>query len=229
VLDSRLDVFLSHSSRDKPTVERIARALKEAGIEPWFDAWHLTPGGDWQAEIARGIRAARSFAMFAGADGFGDWELQELELALDRAAKDRHFRVFAVLLPGVPEPFDPTYLPPFISTRTWVDFRGGFKDAATFRRLVHAVMGLPLGADDSPSAERLQTCPYQGLQTFDENTAEFFFGRDADVRQVVPRACRPRTGAAPRRPPRLGRLAGGRHAPWRGAPGRARRPPARPR
>jgi WD40 repeat protein len=186
VQDARFDVFLSHSSRDKPAVERIARTLKEAGIEPWFDAWHLTPGGDWQSEMAAGLRASRSCAVFVGEGGLGDWERQELGLALDQAAKNRHFRVFAVLLPGVPEPFDPTHLPPFISTRTWVDFRGGFKERRVFQRLVNAVFGIPVGAEEAPTA-RPEICPYRGLQTFDEEHAEFFFGRDADVQRLVER------------------------------------------
>lgn len=182
----RFDVFLSHSSRDKAAVERIARALKEAGIEPWFDTWHLTPGGDWQHEIAAGIRASRSCAVCVGAEGLGDWERQELALALDHAAKDRHFRVFAVLLPGVGDPFDPTHLPPFVSTRTWVDFRRGFNDPRVFQRLINAVVGLPMGAEEIPTA-RPDICPYRGLQTFDEEHAEFFFGRAADVQRLVER------------------------------------------
>jgi TIR domain len=48
----RHDVFLSHNSKDKPTVERIAVRLKQVGLEPWLDVWSLTPGGRWQAEIA---------------------------------------------------------------------------------------------------------------------------------------------------------------------------------
>jgi WD40 repeat protein len=184
--DTRFDVFLSHSSRDKGAVERIARALKEAGIEPWFDTWHLTPGGDWQSEMAAGIRASRSCAVFVGAEGIGDWERQELGLALDQAAKDRHFRVFAVLLPGVPEPFDPTHLPPFVSTRTWVDFRGGVKDRKVLQRLINAVVGIPVGAEEGPAA-RPEVCPYRGLQTFDEEHAEFFFGREADVQRLLER------------------------------------------
>jgi WD40 repeat protein len=186
VRDSQFDVFLSHSSRDKSAVERIARSLKDAGIEPWFDTWHLTPGGDWQHEMAAGLRASRSCAVFVGAEGLGDWERQELGLALDKAAKDRHFRVFAVLLPGVSEPFDPTHLPPFVSTRTWVDFRGGFNERRVFQRLVNAVVGVPVGAEEAPAA-RPEVCPYRGLRTFDEEHAEFFFGREADVQRLLER------------------------------------------
>ncbi|MBI2487804.1 MAG: toll/interleukin-1 receptor domain-containing protein [Deltaproteobacteria bacterium] len=36
---SGFDVFLSHNSKEKPAVERIAEKLKQAGLEPWLDKW----------------------------------------------------------------------------------------------------------------------------------------------------------------------------------------------
>lgn len=182
--DVRFDVFLSHNSRDKPAVERVARALKKQGLEPWLDAWHLTPGGDWQREIAEGLRSSGSCAVFVGEADLGDWEQQELGLALDRAATDPRFRVFPVLLPGIPEPFDAHRLPPFLSTRTWVDFRGGYSDERVLQRLINAIKGIPLGGEEEPEA-RPGICPYRGLQVFEEEHAEFFFGRDADVQRLL--------------------------------------------
>ena len=40
----RFDVFLSHNSRDKPAVIQLAEQLRDAGLNPWLDAWCLTPG-----------------------------------------------------------------------------------------------------------------------------------------------------------------------------------------
>jgi WD40 repeat protein len=182
--DVRFDVFLSHNSGDKPSVERVARALQKQGLRPWLDAWHLTPGGDWQREIAEGLRSSGSCAVFVGEADLGDWEQQELGLALDRAAKDPRFRVFPVLLPGIPEPFDAHRLPPFLSTRTWVDFRGGYSDERVLQRLIKAIKGIPLGGEEEPET-RPGVCPYRGLQVFEEEHAEFFFGRDADVQRLV--------------------------------------------
>jgi WD40 repeat protein len=181
---SRFDVFLSHNSRDKPTVERIAEKLKRAGLEPWLDKWWLTPGGSWQEELVEGLRASAACAVFVGPSDIGEWENQELAVALDRAAKDRTFRVFLVLLPGLPEPFDPTALSPFVSTRTWVDLRKGIDDGRTFQSLVNAIKGVPLGPE-VPLEPREDVPPYRGLQTFREEDAEFFFGRDGDVQRLI--------------------------------------------
>ncbi len=181
---SAFDVFLSHNSRDKPVVERIAERLKRAGLEPWLDSWALSPGGRWQEELAAGMQASAACAYFVGPNGDGDWEREELAVALTRAAAERPFRVFPVLLPGVGEPFDRTTLPPFLSTRTWVDLRRGLDDTRAFQALVNAIKGVPLGPA-VPVVARDDVCPYRGLQTFDEAHADLFFGREGDVQAIL--------------------------------------------
>src|SRR5688572_21671956 len=121
------DVFLSYSRRDQATVGRIAAILKRRGLSPWLDRWWLTPGGHWQEELAAGLADSRACAVFIGSGDLGAWEREEIELAMEHAADDRDFRVFAVLLPGV-DPLNPGALPPFLRARTWVDMRAGPQD-----------------------------------------------------------------------------------------------------
>jgi hypothetical protein len=168
------DVFLSYNSADRAQVQRIAKKLKRAGLEPWLDKWALIPGGDWQKELARGLADSRACAVFLGTHHLGDWEHQELGVALNRAAKDSKFRVFPVLLPGVPEPFDANSLPPFLATRTWVDFRRPANPQA-LQYLINAIKGVPFGGEIAIGGAE-DVCPYRGLLTFDEEHAEFFFG-----------------------------------------------------
>jgi hypothetical protein len=183
-MTTRFDVFLSHNAQDKPVVERIALKLKENGLEPWFDKWHLTSGGNWQDDLAAGLRASSSCAVFIGANGFGDWQREELAVAQNRAAKDRTFRLFLLLLPGLSDPFDYNSVPPFLLTRNWVDLREGFEPDHLFQNLINAIKGIAPGPG-SVITTRADTCPYRGLQTFDEEHAEFFFGRDADIQRLV--------------------------------------------
>jgi WD40 repeat protein/ABC-type Fe3+/spermidine/putrescine transport system ATPase subunit len=178
------DVFLSHNSREKTVVERIAERLKREGVEPWLDKWCLTPGGDWQDELAEGLRRASSCAVFIGPCGIGNWERLELKLATQRMANDRDFHVFLVLLPDLPEPFDTSSLPPFLSTRTWVDLRKGVADPRAFQTLINAVKRVASGPE-TPIEPRNDVCPYRGLRAFDEQHAEFFFGREGDVQRLV--------------------------------------------
>jgi len=178
------DVFLSYNSRDKLAVERIAEQLKCVGVEPWLDKWYLTPGGRWQDELIEGLHASKACAVFVGPHGLGDWEREELGVALARAAKDRSFRLFLVLLPGLPEPFDASVLPPFLSTRTWVDLRKGIAGPRALQPLINAIKGVAPGPE-MPITPRTDICPYRGLQTFDEEHAEFFFGREGDIQRLL--------------------------------------------
>jgi hypothetical protein len=182
----RFDVFLSHNSRDKPSVERIAQRLRSMGLAPWLDIWCLTPGGNWQEELGVGLRASSACAVFVGPHGLGDWVREELHVALDRGAKDRSFRVFLVLLPGIEEPFDAAQLPPFLATRTWVDLRKGFENSLGLQRLVNAIKGIAPGPGEAADRQN-GVCPYRGLRPFDEDDAEFFFGRERDVQRLVER------------------------------------------
>ncbi len=53
-------VFISHSSKDKAAVERLALGLRERGIEPWLDKWEIGPGDDIAAGINAGLEAANA-------------------------------------------------------------------------------------------------------------------------------------------------------------------------
>ncbi|SDC76950.1 WD40 repeat [Geodermatophilus telluris] len=179
------DVFLSYNSRDRSAVERVARHLERAGLAPWFDRWALTPGGEWQSELAAGLLQACACAVFIGPHDVGAWERLEVSLALNRAATDRAFRLFPVLLPGL-DPFDPATLPPFLATRTWVDLRGGPDSQRGLRELVDAVRGIPFGGTPRVGADPA-TCPYRGLDVFEEEHARFYFGREGHVQRLVER------------------------------------------
>jgi hypothetical protein len=182
----RFDVFLSHNSRDRAVVGRIAQRLKQAGLEPWLDKWSLTPGGEWQRELGQGLDASSTCAVFVGPYDLGAWELQELAVVLDRAARQRSFRLFPVLLPGVGEPFDPNRLPHFLRARTWVDFRRGCDDERALQDLINAVKGVPFGPD-VPVTFDDGAVPYRGLRVFREEDAAFFFGRDREIQRLVER------------------------------------------
>ena len=178
------DVFLSHNSSDKPAVENIAYKLKRAGLEPWLDKWHLVPGKTFQTGLADALRNSATCAVFVGPKGVGDWSREEVLFAQDRATKEAGYRLIPILLPGVDDPFDFSRLPPSLTQRTWVDFRIGLDDERPLRVLINAIRGKPPGPDVAYD-QTGDICPYQGLEAFDEEHAEFFFGRERDVQRLV--------------------------------------------
>ena len=141
-------------------------------------------GWRWQRELADGLDACASCAVFVGPADVGAWERQELEVALDRAATGPDFRVFLVLLPGVPEPFD-TATPVAVSEHAHV---GRPAPRHRGRRRARGGWSTRQGraAGRRPVADAAERCArIAGLQTFDEEHAEFFFGREADVQRLL--------------------------------------------
>lgn len=130
------DVFLSHSSADKPEVEAIAQRLREAGLNPFLDKWHLIPGQPWQEAVEEALLQCDTVAIFIGPSGISPWHNEQLRAAIDRAANSRgEYRAIPVLLPGASE----ESLSPFLARRTWVDFRRGIDDQSAFEQLIAGI------------------------------------------------------------------------------------------
>ena len=185
------DVFLSHTSADKEAVEILARRLREvAGLRPFLDKWHLIPGNPWQEELEQALDISNSCVVFLGPKDIGSWANEEMRAALNERTYRNNFRVIPVLLPGSEMP-EKGHLPRFLSRLTWVDFRNSLNDNEAFHRLISGIKGVP--PEDFDEVEKaftsteLNVCPYLGLQTFQEQHAEFFFGREALTQWLVER------------------------------------------
>jgi hypothetical protein len=174
----RYDVFLSHSSQDKPAVEELARLLVKERIDPFLDKWHLIPGKDWQEELEKALGQSASCAIFVGPGGIRPWHNKEMRTAIRRCVEDSQgtFRVIPVLLPGcAAEQRDD--LPDFLTGDTWVEFRS-LDDQEALHRLCCGIRGIPPGAGPDQAVFGDSACPYRGLEVFDVEHSPFFFGRE---------------------------------------------------
>jgi energy-coupling factor transporter ATP-binding protein EcfA2 len=183
------DVFLSHSSRDKPAVEALARRLEnEAHLTPWLDTWHLVPGEPWQEALEQALDASRTCAVFIGPSGLSPWENEEMRSALHTRVTQTGFCVVPVLLPGATMP-DRGLLPRFLSRLTWVDVRvpDRVHDAEALQRLVAGIRDVAPGHRGRATSPELMAMdsPYRGLEVFDEAHAPLFFGREAMTQHLV--------------------------------------------
>ncbi|HSS52488.1 MAG TPA: TIR domain-containing protein [Thermoanaerobaculia bacterium] len=145
------DVFLSHSTADKPAVEKLAHKLRELGIKPFFDKWELIPGEPSQEALEKALDESRTCAVFLGTGVLGPWQTEEMRCALDEWVGNKAFRVIPVLLPGAPDPKE-RKMPRFLRRPTWVSFRAGLDDQEAFHALVSGIQGKPPGSGD-PEAE----------------------------------------------------------------------------
>ena len=161
------DVFLSHNSKDKPTVIALAKRLETAGVKVWLDAWELRPGHPWQDALEEIIASTRSAAVLVGQDGMGPWENREMRALLNQFVR-RGLPVIPVLLPDCPQQPE---LPLLLQEFTWVDCRKG-KEEEGFHRLVWGITGVKPQSIQEPkansgdgnkprNAQVLQTAPHK--------------------------------------------------------------------
>ncbi|HKS43318.1 MAG TPA: TIR domain-containing protein [Blastocatellia bacterium] len=143
--EGKFDVFLSHNSKDKAAVEKIAKRLLAVGIRPWLDKWHLSPGDTVSDILERAIKTIPCAALFFGPADIGKWHIMEVRTYVEKWASD-DARMIPVILPGIDETPE---LPLFVRQTLWVDMRDWEKDKDDgFYRLVCGILGKAPG--DSP-------------------------------------------------------------------------------
>src|ERR1700758_5355078 len=92
-------VFLSYASEDAAAAERIAAALRKAGVEVWFDREELRGGDAWDRRIRELIHECRLFiAVVSGHTEARDegYFRREWKLAVDRTHDMDERKAFVV-------------------------------------------------------------------------------------------------------------------------------------
>ncbi len=84
---SIFDVFLSHNSKDKPAVRKLAEALKARGLRVWLDEWELIPGRPWQEALEEIISTVPVAAVLVGKDGLGAAQKFALKKQIEEAQR----------------------------------------------------------------------------------------------------------------------------------------------
>jgi WD40 repeat protein len=173
----RWEAFLSYNSQDRAAVTELAQRLKREELTLYLDEWEMEPGWEFQPALARALNASKSVVAFLGPSGLARWQMQEIQVAIDKATHDEAFHVIPVLLPGAERPRrgDVAHLE-FLINASWVEFVGTLDDERAFRRLVWGIKGAK--PELQIDARYADVCPYRGLEAFRPEDECFFFGRE---------------------------------------------------
>jgi hypothetical protein len=131
--DRKPDLFLSHSSLDKPTVRRLANDLSSVGVDVWFDDWEIEIGDSLHQSIERGLRCSRYVAVVLSQKSTASrWCSEELETAFVMEREDGRKRILPLL-------FDSIEVPVFLKGRVYQDMRGEnyFRGIALVSGMIH--------------------------------------------------------------------------------------------
>ena len=113
----------------------------EHKFEVWLDRWILVPGEPFIQEMSKGLKMAKTCAVFIGKETPRGWFDEEIKKALNIQAGNKDFRVIPVLLPES----DESFVTDFLELRTWVDFRKGLDDKRKFHELSCGIKGVKPG------------------------------------------------------------------------------------
>ena len=93
-----MQVFLCHSSTDKPVVTEIYHWLRVQGFWPWLDVESLVPGQDWAYEIHRAIYESGVVVVLLSQESVTrtGFVQREIRVALDAALERPEDQVFVI-------------------------------------------------------------------------------------------------------------------------------------
>ena len=78
------DVFISYDRRDSEHVEKIARVLREQGLNVFFDKWVLPFGLPWQPLLEQALVECDAVIVCVGPHEMKTWQRREKDVAVAR-------------------------------------------------------------------------------------------------------------------------------------------------
>lgn len=95
-----MNTFISHSSKDKPLVLKIADQLREKGV--WLDTWEMDAGDSLSDKIEKGIDEARNFVIILSKNSIeSSWVKYELNMAIIKYLSNENYRIITVRIDDV--------------------------------------------------------------------------------------------------------------------------------
>lgn len=132
----QFDVFLSHSSIDKPWVIKLKDDLIRYGVSVWLDKDEIRPGDLFGKALEQALDISKAVALIVSPEAINSgWVEEEYYRALS-LAKDK--RTSAQIIPVI---LRDANLPGFLTNRNWVDFRDETTYAQSVWKLVWGIMG----------------------------------------------------------------------------------------
>ena len=197
-----LTVFFSYSHKDEELRDELAIHLKMMERQGLIGSWHdrlISGGTEWANAIDDNLNIADVILLLISANFLASDYCYDIEL---KRAMERHEAGEARVIPIVLKPCDWTYAPfgklqalpqPAKPVTQWSDRDEAFLNISQGLRLAvkeFAQQKMQLKAEtisnqkpksSSVTHDKYETCPYVGLNAFDQDTAKYFCGRDSQI------------------------------------------------
>jgi predicted peroxiredoxin len=114
--------FISHSTKDKPFVRKLAADLVSSGVRVWLDEQQILVGDSIPEKIAQGLAESDFFLIVTSRNSVdSQWVKKELNTALVQEIERRKVTVLPIKL-------DETRMPDSIKDKLYADFTGPYEE-----------------------------------------------------------------------------------------------------
>ena len=114
-------IFLSHSSVDKPFVEKLAKDLTHMGVDAWFDKWEIKVGESITWKIEDGIRENEYFGIVLSPEALqSEWVKSEISAGWIKQMQTKKILVLPIY-------YRQCSIPYFLADRNFADFRQDYQ------------------------------------------------------------------------------------------------------
>ncbi|MDN5204234.1 toll/interleukin-1 receptor domain-containing protein [Fulvivirgaceae bacterium BMA10] len=118
-------VFISHSSIDKPFVDKIVKDLTQRKIPVWYDKFDIKLGESIPDKINKGIRDSKYFIIVLSKNSVSSkWVNEELNAALMKQINSKGTFVLPIVIEEIE-------IPPLLAHRSVADFREDYDKGLT--------------------------------------------------------------------------------------------------
>lgn len=123
-----MKIFLSHSSMDKPFVEKLARDILELDIEVWLDKWDMQVGDSLFDKIEEGLETSDYLLIVLSKHSVNSsWVKKELNAFLCNEISSGSVKILPVLI-------DDCDVPVFLREKLYADFRTDYENGLQMLR-----------------------------------------------------------------------------------------------
>ena len=157
-------IFLCHTSKDKPIIQKLYRFLRKNGIDAWLDEEKLLAGQDWQVEIPKALKASDAILVCLSNNSITKegYVQKEIKYALDIADEKPEGTIFII-----PVLLEKCAVPERIARWHWVDIfneRGGEKLIQSLSSRAES-LGLMISRSPLPDMALPETRKFLPLQS----------------------------------------------------------------
>jgi hypothetical protein len=116
----RYRVFVSHSSKDKPIVDKIVDSLKKSNILVWYDKFEIRAGDNIPEAVNKGLKNSKYFIFILSPNSLSSsWVTEEASYAILQQIALSSVFIIPVLIADCE-------IPPLLKARRYIDFRSSF-------------------------------------------------------------------------------------------------------